>query len=73
MNPASLFKIKSAFSKFAANHPKFPAFLQAAGNNMISEGSVIEITITAPDGRTISTNVLVKAEDMELFESLKKM
>ena len=30
VNPASIFKIKSAWEKFASNHPKFPMFLQAA-------------------------------------------
>ena len=71
MNPASLFKIKGLWEKFSANHPKFPAFLQAASNGMMSEGTIIDITVTAPDGRHISTNVKLKEEDLELFRQLK--
>ena len=71
MNPASLFKIKGLWEKFPANHPKFPAFLQAASNGMMSEGTIIDITVTAPDGRHISTNVKLKEEDLELFRQLK--
>ena len=35
MNPAAIFKIKSAWEKFAGNHPKFPMFLQAAAGRGI--------------------------------------
>ncbi len=71
MNPASLFKIKGLWEKFTANHPKFPAFIQAASNGMMSEGTIIDVMITAPDGRKISTNVKLKEEDLELFRQLK--
>lgn len=71
MNPASIFKIKGAWEKFVANHPKFPAFMQAASQGMVEEGTIIDVTITAPDGRHISTNVKLTESDMELFKSLK--
>ena len=73
MNPASIFKIKKAWETFAANHPKFPAFLSAAGNGMIKEGSVIEIHITDAEGKSIATNVKLTQSDMDLFENLKGM
>lgn len=69
MNPASMFKIKGAWQKFVANHPKFPAFMQAASQGMISEGTIIDISITASDGRKITTNVKLTETDMELFKS----
>ncbi len=73
INPASLFKIKGAWERFASNHPKFPAFMQAASSGMISEGAIIDVTITAADGRKIGTNVKLTQSDMELFEQLKNM
>ena len=73
VNPATLFKIKGAWDKFAKNHPKFPLFLKAASQQAIGEGSIIEIAITDKDGRKIDTKLLVKAEDMEFLESLKQM
>ncbi len=73
INPASLFKIKSSWDRFTANHPKFPAFVQAASAGMVAEDSIIDITITGPDGRKIGTNVKLTQSDMELFEQLKNM
>lgn len=73
VNPASVFKIKKAWETFTANHPKFPAFIQAASQGMIVEDSIIDVTITAPDGRKISTNVKITQSDLELFETLKGM
>lgn len=73
MNPAMLLKFKGAWDKFTKNHPKFPLFLKAASQQAMQEGSIIEITITDKDGKKIDTNLLIKAEDMELFESLKQM
>ena len=46
MNPAMLFKIKSAWDKFVNNHPKFPMFLRAASATGIKEGYIIEVKIT---------------------------
>ena len=73
INPATLFKMKGAWDKFSKNHPKFPLFLKAASQQAIGEGSIIEIAITDKEGRKIDTNLLIKAEDIELFESLKQM
>lgn len=73
VNPASVFKIKKAWDTFTANHPKFPAFMQAASQGMIAEDSIIDVTITAPDGRKVSTNVKITQSDLELFETLKGM
>ena len=73
MNPAALLKMKGAWDKFAKNHPKFPLFLKAVSQQAIEEGSIIEIAITDKEGRKIDTNLLIKAEDLELFETLKQM
>lgn len=73
MNPAMLLKLKGAWDKFSKNHPKFPMFLKAASQQAIGEGSIIEIAITDKDGKKIDTNLLIKAEDMELLESLNEM
>ena len=73
INPATLLKLKGAWDKFSKNHPKFPMFIKAASQQAIEEGSIIEITITDKEGKKIDTNLLIKAEDIELFESLKQM
>ena len=73
MNPMKLLQIKSLWDKFTANHPKFPKFLQAVGTNGIREGSILEITVTTPEGEKISSNLRITAEDMELVENLKEI
>ncbi len=73
MNPADLFKMKQYWETFCSNHPRFPQFLQAARNGMVSEGSVIDVTITSADGRTISTNVKLTQSDMDMFRALGNM
>ena len=48
INPASIMKIMNAKNKFTANHPKFAAFLNAVFSTGITEGRIIEITVTKP-------------------------
>lgn len=71
INPMQLLKIKGLWDQFTERHPKFPAFLKALGQGAVTEGSVFEITVTTPDGRKISSNLKITAEDMELIEEIK--
>ena len=73
INPAKLFKIKSLWERFVENHPKFPQFMNAVQSNGINEGSVIEITVTTPDGKNISTNVRITASDKDMFAELAEL
>lgn len=73
MNPQAIMQIMAAWNTFRSNHPKFPAFLEALRVQGIKEDSVIEISITDPDGKKIETNIKVKQSDLDLFESLKNM
>ena len=72
MGIGDVMKLRGAWEKFTRNHPKFPAFLNAAKAKGIVEGTIIGITITGPEGETITTNVKVNAEDLELFDTLSK-
>ena len=47
---AMLQKLKGCLDRFRTGHPKFPLFLKAVSQEALVEGSVIEITVTAPDG-----------------------
>lgn len=75
MNPAILMKLMSAKNKFTQNHPKFEAFVKAVflGSNGITEGTVIEITVTKPGEQPITTNLKVQQSDLELVEELKNL
>lgn len=71
INPMQLLKMKGLWDQFTQRHPKFPAFLKAMSQGAITEGSVLEITVTTADGRKISSNLKVTREDMELVEEVK--
>lgn len=73
MNPAKLFKIKGAWDKFVENHPKFPMFLNAVKGTGVEEGTIIEIIVTTPEGKTLSTNIKVTPSDKELLAELSEI
>ena len=73
INPSMILQIKQAWDAFTGNHPKFPLFLKAVSQKAIKEGSIIEIAITTPEGKTMNTNLRVKQEDMLLFQSIRDM
>ena len=70
---AMIQKIKSGIDRFRINHPKFPLFLNAVGQNALVEGTVIEFTVTTPDGKQYCSNIKLKADDIEFMNSLKSM
>lgn len=73
INPAKLFKIKSYWDRFTQNHPKFPQFISAVQSTGIAEGTIIEINITTPEGRTLSTNVKITEADKEMLRELTEL
>jgi hypothetical protein len=62
-------ELKKNFDK---NHPKFGAFLKAAGRDALTEGSIITIGIQAPGKDEIVTNLKVTSDDLALIEELNK-
>ena len=71
MNPTAIFKAKKTWETFCMNHPKFPSFLQAAESSGLKEGTIIEVSMTTPEGKTLATNVRLTASDIEAFNNLK--
>ena len=70
---AMMQKMKEGLDRFRINHPKFPLFLKAVSQEALMEGTVIEITVTTPEGKNYCSNVKLKADDMEFLDSLKSM
>jgi len=69
-NPMKLLQLKPLWGQFKQNHPKFPAFLQAAQKGL-EEGSVISISIKTPEGREIATNIKLTSSDMHMIDTVK--
>lgn len=73
MDMGSIMKALGAWNQFKENHPKFPAFCRAVKEKGIQEGSVIEISITTPEGGRMETNLKVKPEDLEMLRELMEI
>lgn len=73
MNPKALFQAKAALDQFNKNHPKFMPFLKAVEADGIRPGTIMEITVTTPEGTSRTANIKVQQSDLDLFESLKSM
>lgn len=73
LNPKKLLELKNMKDAFERRHPKFFPFLQAVSQSGISEGSILEINVTRPDGKVLSSNLRLTAEDLELLAQLKNM
>lgn len=72
INFQTLLQLKSLWQRFTNQHPKFPAFLRAA-QPALKEGSILSITITTPEGKTLESNLKVTSTDLELIDTLKQM
>lgn len=69
MDLSSLFQVKAAWSGFRRRHPKFVLFCRAAKPRIV-EGTVLEITVTPPDGQPLSMNLKVAAQDLDALNQL---
>lgn len=73
INPAKLLKLKGAWGTFSNSHPKFIQYLSAVGKGAVTEGTVIDITVTTPDGKAMSSNIKLNKSDVELFRELSDL
>jgi hypothetical protein len=65
-------KFMAAKNQFEQTHPKFAAFFGTILKQGVEEGSVIEITVTRPDGTPVTANMKVQQSDIELIRQLKE-
>ena len=72
INPMKLLQLKPLLGKFRASHPKFVQFFAAASQSGLAEGSVIEVSITNPDGKNLCTNLKLTQEDLEMFQTISE-
>ena len=73
MNPMMLMQLVQRWSLFQKDHPRFVPFLGAMKEVALKEGSVLELTATDPDGKTITTNIRVTANDVETFRMIAEL
>lgn len=68
-----LLRLRQIIERLKRSHPKVPAFFAAVKSAGITEGTIIEVKVTEPDGREFITNVRVKQEDLEAVRDLGEL
>lgn len=68
-----LLGFKKEWELFTQRHPKFVRFLDVVQKDYIHEGTVIEMTVTDPDGKAVRANLRATPEDMAVFEQVKQL
>ena len=73
INPMDILRLKGMWQQFRDAHPKLVAFAQTVRNGYVKEGSVFDLTVTDPDGKSIRTNFRLSESDLELFRQLAEI
>ena len=72
-NPAKLYQLKKQFAAFTARHPKFMRYLAYITDNYIAEGTVMDVTVTNAEGKSLHGNAKLTAEDVAFLQEVRKM
>lgn len=70
---ARLQEMKKRVDTFRRDHPKFPLFLDAVNRDAVKEGTIIEISVTSPEGKHYETNLKLNRDDLELLQALGQL
>ena len=73
MNPMLLMQLQQRLGLFSQEHPKVLPFFRAIGDNAMQEGTIIDIKVTTPDGKTLESNIKLTANDIETAKMMKNM
>ncbi len=73
MNPKDMMAFMGAINTFKSNHPKFFAFVETVIKPGIPADTIIEISVQKPGEEKVTTNIMVKQSDLDLFESMNNI
>ncbi|MFQ7881936.1 MAG: hypothetical protein ACLRJA_18495 [Blautia producta] len=72
-NPIKMMQARTAMTQFEKRHPKVRGFLESVSADALQEGTVVEVSVTTPQGKNYITNIKVTREDIELFRNARQM
>lgn len=70
MNPMMLMQLQQRLGLFQQDHPKVMPFFQAVAANALEEGTICEMKVVTPEGKTLESNVKLTANDIETLKML---
>ncbi|MBO5999567.1 MAG: hypothetical protein J6P87_07745 [Lachnospiraceae bacterium] len=65
LNPLMLLKLKDRLSIFQKDHPRVFPFFSMIKDQALEEGTVYELKVTTPDGKSYVTNIKLNENDLE--------
>ena len=71
MNPMELLKYRQYLNDFNNNHPKVAPYLKTVvSQGYVRSGSVLELNVTNPDGKSLKCNIRLTDSDIEMIRKL---
>lgn len=71
INPMNFRKYQERLQLFTQQHPRVFPFLQDVADHAIEPGSIIEMTVTTPEGKKYVSNIKVNPDDVETVRMAK--
>ena len=72
-NPAKLLQLKKQYEAFTGRHPKFMKYLAYITDNYMSEGTIMDVTVTDAQGKSLHGNARLSAEDVAFLQEVRRM
>lgn len=73
MNPMAMMKFKAELENLSQRHPKFSKFVLYLAEQELPVGTVLDVSVKTPEGRTVHANMKLDPEDLELIKMLKEL
>ena len=72
-NPAKILQLKKKYEAFVERHPKFLRYLAYITDHYMEEGTVLDVTVTDTQGRSLHGNAKLSAEDVAFLQEVRRV
>ena len=72
-NPAKLLQLKKQFDAFSDRHPKFMRYMAYITDHYMMEGTVMDVTVTDAQGKSLHGNAKLTAEDVAFLREVRQL
>ncbi len=72
-NPAKLLQLKKQYTAFSGRHPKFMRYLAYITDHYMAEGTVLDLTVTDAEGKSLHGNAKLSAEDVAFLQEVRRL
>lgn len=73
INPVKFLQLKTEWDRFRKRHPKLEPFMNAASQDAMKEGTILEVCVTTTDQRKLTSNLKLTEEDVRFMEQVKEL